>query len=163
MGQYAEFLEQQGEHNNAGRLRTLAQQLGQILDAPRDNQNTYLSFLQTLIQTVEESRGNPQAIYPLLDNNLHLLDETLVNLLQAWGNQFKEQASPEETNQIGRLFYFLADAFDEFPRGNPRINLDIAIYGYEFCATTERQPGLDRKSTRLNSSHSSVSRMPSSA
>ncbi|NCS50666.1 MAG: CHAT domain protein, partial [Microcystis aeruginosa BK11-02] len=105
-----------------------------------------MSFLPTLLQTVAESRGNRQVIYPLLDNNLHLLDENLLNLLRAWGNQLKEQASPEETNQLGRLFYSLADVFDEFPRGNPRINLDIAIYGYEFCATTERrQPGLERE------------------
>jgi len=145
MGQYADFLQQQGEDNRAGWLRNVAQQLGQILDAPRDNQNTHLSFLQTLLQTVEESNGNPQVIYPLLDNNLHLLDENLLNLLRAWGNQLKEQASPEETNQLGTLFYSLAYAFHEFPRGNPRINLDIAIYGYEFCATTERrQPGLER-------------------
>ena len=145
MGQYADFLQQQGEDNNAGWLRNMAQQLGQFLDAPRDNQNPYISFLQTLLQTVAESNGNRQVIYPLLDNNLHLLDENLVNLLRASGNQTKEQASPEETNQLGRLFYSLAYAFHEFPRGNPRINLDIAIYGYEFCATTERrQPGLER-------------------
>ncbi|NCS41526.1 MAG: CHAT domain protein, partial [Microcystis aeruginosa BS13-10] len=144
MGQYADFLQQQGEDNNAGWLRNMAQQLGQFLDAPRDNQNPYISFFPTLLQTVEESNGNRQVIYPLLDNNLHLLDENLLNLLRAWGNQLKEQASPEETNQLGRLFYDLADVFDEFPRGNPRINLDIAIYGYEFCATTERQPGLER-------------------
>ncbi|TRU59130.1 MAG: CHAT domain protein, partial [Microcystis aeruginosa Ma_QC_Ch_20071001_M135] len=144
MGQYADFLQQQGEDNNAGWLRNMAQQLGQFLEPPRDNQNPYISFLQTLLQTVEESDGNRQVIYPLLDNNLHLLDENLVNLLRAWGNQLKEQASPEETNQLGGLFYSLADVFYEFPKGNPRINLDIAIYGYEFCATTERQPGLER-------------------
>ncbi|NCR36384.1 MAG: CHAT domain protein, partial [Microcystis aeruginosa S11-01] len=145
MKQYADFLEQQGEDNNAGWLRNMAQQLGQFLDAPRDNQNPYISFLQTLLQTVAESNGNRQVIYPLLDNNLHLLDENLVNLLRASGNQTKEQASPEETYQLGTLFYSLAYAFHEFPRGNPRINLDIAIYGYEFCAATIcRQPGLER-------------------
>jgi hypothetical protein len=144
MKQYADFLEQQGEDNNAGWLRNMAQQLGQFLDAPRDNQNPYISFLQTLLQTVAESRGNRQVIYPLLDNNLHLLDENLLNLLRASGNQTKEQASPEETYQLGTLFYDLAYAFHEFPRGNPRINLDIAIYGYEFCATIFRQPGLER-------------------
>ncbi|NCR29003.1 MAG: CHAT domain protein, partial [Microcystis aeruginosa LE13-04] len=145
MKQYADFLEQQGQSNNGRWLLNMAQQLEQVLDPPGDNQNPYIIFLQTLLQTVEESDGNRQAIYPLLDNNLHLLDENLVNLLRAWGNQTKEQASPEETNQLGGLFYSLAYVFHEFPKGNPRINLDIAIYGYEFCATTERrQPGLER-------------------
>ncbi|MFM7353989.1 MAG: hypothetical protein ACKO1G_13360, partial [Microcystis aeruginosa] len=96
-----------------------AQQLEQFLEPPRDNQNPYGIFLQTLLQTIAESGGNPQAIYPLLDNNLHLLDENLLNLLRAWGNQTKEQVSPEEASQLGELLYRLADAFREFPKGNP--------------------------------------------
>ncbi|MFM7909394.1 MAG: CHAT domain-containing protein, partial [Microcystis sp.] len=145
MKQYAGFLEQQGDSNNGRWLLNLAQRLEQILDPPRDNQNPYGSFLQTLLETVEKSRGNPQAIYPLLDNNLHLLDENLVNLLRAWGNYTKEQASPEEAYQVAALLYRLAYAFHEFPKGNPRINLAIAVYGYEFCAQTERQLGLERE------------------
>ena len=35
--------------------------------------------------------------------------------------------------------------------------------GYDFCCAGTGSEALDRKSTRLNSSHSSVSRMPSSA
>ena len=144
MKQYADFLEQQGDSNNGRWLLNMAQQLEQILDPPRDNQDLYTSFLETLLETVEESRGNRQAIYPLLDNNLHLLDENLVNLLRAWGNDTKEQASPEETYQLGVLLYRLAYAFSGFTKGNPLINLAIAVYGYEFCAATERQPGLER-------------------
>jgi len=145
MKQYADFLEQQGDSNNGRWLLNMAQQLEQFLDPPRDNQNLYISFLQTLLQTIAESDGNGQAIYPLLDNNLHLLDENLVNLLRAWGNHTKEQASPEETYQLGLLLYRLADAIYEFPKGNPLINLAIAVYGYEFCAATiYRQLGLER-------------------
>ncbi|WNF14504.1 CHAT domain-containing protein [Microcystis aeruginosa] len=144
MKQYAGFLEQQGDSNNGRRLLNMAQQLEQILEPPRDNQDPYISFLQTLLQTIAENPGNRQAIYPLLDNNLHLLDENLVNLLRAWGNDTKEQASPEETYQLGVLLYRLAYAFSGFTKGNPLINLAIAVYGYEFCAATERQPGLER-------------------
>ncbi|TRU21104.1 MAG: CHAT domain protein, partial [Microcystis aeruginosa Ma_MB_S_20031200_S102D] len=145
MKQYADFLEQQGDSNEGRWLLNMAQQLEQFLEPPRDNQDPYINFLQTLLQTVEESDGNRQVIYPLLDNNLHLLDENLLNLLRAWGNQTKEQASPEETYQLGVLLYRLAYAFHEFPKGNPLINLAIAIYGYEFCAATIfRQPGLER-------------------
>ncbi|MDB9435024.1 CHAT domain-containing tetratricopeptide repeat protein [Microcystis aeruginosa] len=144
MEQYAGFLEQQGDSNEGRWLLNMAQQLEQILEPPRDNQDPYISFLQTLLQTIAENPGNRQAIYPLLDNNLHLLDENLVNLLRAWGNDTKEQASPEETYGLGVLLYRLADAFSRFTKGNPLINLAIAVYGYEFCAATERQPGLER-------------------
>ncbi len=144
MKQYAGFLEQQGDSNNGRWLLNMAQQLEQFLEPPRDNQNPYGSFLQTLLQTIAESDGNRQAIYPLLDNNLHLLDENLVNLLRAWGNDTKEQASPEETYQLAALLYDLAYAFSGFTKGNPLINLAIAVYGYEFCAATKRQPGLER-------------------
>ncbi len=142
MKQYADLLEQQGQSNEGRWLLNMAQQLEQILDPPRDNQNLYISFLQTLLETVVESHGNPQAIYPLLDNNLHLLDENLLNLLRAWGNQTKEQASREETHRLAAILYCLTYAFHEFPKGNPLINLAIAVYGYEFCAATKRQPGL---------------------
>ncbi len=144
MKQYADLLEQQGQSNEGRWLLNMAQQLEQILDPPRDNQNLYISFLQTLLETVVESHGNPQAIYPLLDNNLHLLDENLLNLLRAWGNQTKEQASREETHRLAAILYCLTYAFHEFPKGNPLINLAIAVYGYEFCAATKRQPGLER-------------------
>ncbi|GBL12372.1 hypothetical protein MSj_03888 [Microcystis aeruginosa Sj] len=148
MKQYAGFLEQQGDSNEGRWLLNMAQQLEQILDPPRDNQNPYISFLQTLLQTIVESDGNRQVIYPLLDNNLHLLDENLVNLLRAWGNQAKEQVSPEEAYQLGLHLYLLAYAFDEFPKGNPLINLAIAIYGYEVCAAIRRQLGLERDLAR---------------
>ncbi|MFN6296631.1 MAG: CHAT domain-containing tetratricopeptide repeat protein [Microcystis sp.] len=151
MKQYADLLEQQGQSNEGRWLLNMAQQLEQILDPPRDNQNLYISFLQTLLETVVESHGNPQAIYPLLDNNLHLLDENLLNLLRAWGNQTKEQASREETHRLAAILYCLTYAFHEFPKGNPLINLAIAVYGYEFCAATKRQPGLERDlATTLN-------------
>ena len=146
MKQYAGFLEQQGDSNEGRWLLNLAQQLEQFLEPPRDNQDPYTSFLQTLLQTVEESDGNRQVIYPLLDNNLHLLDENLVNLLRAWGNDTKEQVSPEETYQLAAILYYLADAFYGFTKGNPIINLAIAVYGYEFCAANIfRQPGLERE------------------
>ncbi|WP_228008482.1 CHAT domain-containing protein [Microcystis aeruginosa] len=144
MKQYAGFLEQQGQSNEGRWLLNMAQQLEQFLEPPRDNQDPYGSFLQTLLQTIAESGGNRQAIYPLLDNNLHLLDENLVNLLRAWGNQTREQASPGGIYLLGPLLYSLAEAFYRFPKGNPGINLAIAVYGYEVCATIYRQLGLDR-------------------
>jgi tetratricopeptide (TPR) repeat protein len=144
MKQYADFLEQQGDSNNGRWLLNMAQQLEQFLEPPRDNQDPYINFLQTLLETVEESDGNRQVIYPLLDNNLHLLDENLLNLLQAWGNQTKEQVSPEETYGLAAILYYLAYAFYGFTKGNPLINLAIAVYGYEVCATIFRQTGLER-------------------
>jgi CHAT domain-containing protein len=143
MGQLADYLEQRGEDNNAGWLRNMAQQLGQYLQAPQNDQNAYLTFLQTLLQTIAETQDT-QVIYPLLQNNLHLLDETFLNLLQAWVNQAQAASTPEETRQLGSFLYRLAYIFHEFPFGNPLINLAIAVWGYEFCAATQHQPGLER-------------------
>lgn len=152
MEQYADYLGQQGQENAARWLRSFAERLGQFL-APQSNaMNDYGSFLQTLLETVAESNGSLESIHPLLQNNLTLLDENFVNLLQTWGNQAGERANtPEERYQLGAFLYRLAYAFHEFPGGNPLINLAIAVYGYEFCAATERQTGLERDlSSTLN-------------
>ena len=45
----------------------------------------------------------------------------------------------------------------------PRPALDLALLEWATIAASESPRGTDRKSTRLNSSHSTLSRMPSSA
>ena len=63
-----------------------------------------------------------------------------------------------------------ADAVHDIPlgaspmRGNPDAELTLVVFGdYQSDYTTRSQHAIDRKSTRLNSSHIPLSRMPSSA
>ena len=59
------------------------------------------------------------------------------------------------------------EALELFGRTNPDlVVLDVMmpkLDGYGVCQELRKESDVDRKSTRLNSSHSSVSRMPSSA
>ena len=55
------------------------------------------------------------------------------------------------------------DSVDEGDVGVPRMTLDRKLLTRIVGATDGNRADVDRKSTRLNSSHSSVSRMPSSA
>jgi tetratricopeptide (TPR) repeat protein len=100
-----------------------------------------INLLQDLLKAViNDSPG----IYKLLENNLSLLDDTFVYLLQALGNQLQQANTLEGNSLLGELLYRLAYIFYGFPRGNPLINLAIAVYGYEFCAATKRQLGLEK-------------------
>ena len=71
----------------------------------------------------------------------------------------------------GNLPVFLPDATGQFNPGQPSgfayfpgINLDYKIgCGHPLCDLGRSSSDADRKSTRLNSSHSAKSRMPSSA
>ncbi|PNJ96822.1 CHAT domain-containing protein [Cylindrospermopsis raciborskii C04] len=106
----------------------------------------YIDLIELLIGTIFESKGDSQVIYPLLENNLHLLDATFIDQLQSWGgHQVNKQATPEQNAQLGASLYLLARIFYHFPGGDPLINLAIAICGYEFCAAIERQLGLEKE------------------
>ena len=57
-------------------------------------------------------------------------------------------------------FLFCVHHNDAYPRGNAHMGPDASLAGRNLGQDFE---GKDRKSTRLNSSHSTLSRMPSSA
>ena len=64
---------------------------------------------------------------------------------------------PVHNADIGRVFDEIADLL-EIQEANP-----FRVRAYRNAARTVENLSLDRKSTRLNSSHHVVSRMPSSA
>ena len=53
--------------------------------------------------------------------------------------------------------------FNLLPNGLPNYNAQVMVFFIITVAAAEVAVGLDRKSTRLNSSHEWISRMPSSA
>ena len=62
-----------------------------------------------------------------------------------------------------RAFQTFHQSSDQSPIHFERIPFELSVIPGSLCRWVEPHPFVDRKSTRLNSSHSSVSRMPSSA
>ena len=140
LGAVAANARTENQEGVANFLENIAQQLASWLQPQENPSPDHLNLLQEVLQAVANKSPD---IHQLLENNLPLLDTAFLNLLQAWGNQAREASTREKTYQLGSFLYRLAYTFHEFPRGNPLINLAIAVYGYEFCAATERQPGLE--------------------
>ena len=75
-----------------------------------------------------------------------------------------DDAAHEKVNaRIDKMIAALETARDLTSDEDVQAQLDAAISGLEELRTAVDGSGIDRKSTRLNSSHSSQSRMPSSA
>ncbi len=100
MENYATWLEQQGNNNPAAWLRNMAQQLGQFLNPQAGSIEEYKRFLLEVVQAVEESKGNPAVVYPILQRRQHLLDDTFAQLLQELTRNMFSQGKAEEVAVI---------------------------------------------------------------
>ncbi len=97
----------------------------------------YAQFLGTLLQTILESKGNPDVIYPLFKENQGMLDETLGTILQQWGQETFKTVSSEEANYMAAVIVEFGNLIQQFPLGNKGNNMELAITAYN-CALEVR-------------------------
>ncbi|QYX30935.1 CHAT domain-containing protein [Sphaerospermopsis torques-reginae] len=140
----AQMSTQEGQENRANKLMFLESQLSEYLNISLEENTpetetpvneadieTYLPFLQQVLKTTAESRGNPQEVYPLLAANTDKLNLTFAKVLQVWATTTIAEAKPDTAKDIFRF----SNRIQEFPLGNKANNLEIAITGYEICST----------------------------
>ena len=122
-----------GRESEAGLLEILAGQLVVVLGDGKNKGQDYLSFLMQVLQTVSDSCGNPQAVYPLLVKNIDKLNDEFLRTLQSWGKETLQAVEPEEARDIGGVIGEFANLIQQFPLSisSRASNLEIAITGYE--------------------------------
>ncbi|MEG3438249.1 CHAT domain-containing tetratricopeptide repeat protein [Pannus brasiliensis CCIBt3594] len=130
MENYATWLEQQGNNNDAARLRNIAQQLGQYLNHQAVNLEQYQGFLSEILRAEIESDSDPTVVYPILQRRQHLLDDTFAQLLQQWARNVFSGWNAEEVAVIARVIQNLCNQIAQFTLGSRANNLEIAITGY---------------------------------
>jgi CHAT domain-containing protein/tetratricopeptide (TPR) repeat protein len=130
----ADNLAEEGQENPANFLRDLARQLGQFLGMSQGGDSDYISFLMQLLQTVNDSEGNPEQVYPFLQQNLDKLDLQLVQILTAWAKDTFAQEEVTQAYNIAAFIGNLATLIQQFPFGSRLVNLEIAIASYEIVA-----------------------------
>ncbi|MEO1376862.1 MAG: hypothetical protein AAFW70_21715 [Cyanobacteria bacterium J06635_10] len=112
-----------------GAATQLADALGLSLsDFSAENQGDLL--IQALLVT-EETEGNPEVVYPLLQNNLELLDDKFAEVLRNWGIDAISSSSDSEAEDIAATIGIFSSLIQEFPYAKRVDNLEIAIAGYE--------------------------------
>ncbi|MEQ8466433.1 CHAT domain-containing protein [Coleofasciculus sp. E1-EBD-02] len=137
MAQVAEALAERGDENAAQFLIGMANQLGELLglSASTATPGAQLRFLMQVLQVTSDSRGNPQVVYPLLQQNLHLLDDNFARILYDWGTATLAEVEAEQAQFIAATIGEFSKLIGEFPLGSQPTNLEIEIRGYEVMLT----------------------------
>ena len=110
---------------------------------------------------VENGLSNNAVICSLQDRQGFLWFGTKDGLNRFDGYSFKVfRNDADDPKSIGSNFIY---CLHEDPKGGLWVGCDRGLFRYEAATESFRRITADRKSTRLNSSHERLSRMPSSA
>lgn len=99
------------------------------------NPDSQLAFLWQVLMAANNSGGNPQVVYPLLEANLDKLDDNFTIILRDWTTATLPNEEPEQVQKIAVAIIIFSNLIQQFPLGNSATNLEIAITGYEVVAT----------------------------
>jgi CHAT domain-containing protein/TPR repeat protein len=105
------------------------------MDEQRQISESQDEFLSQILRVVHQSKGNSEVVYPLLQSNLDLLNESLGQLLEDWGRQTLLEVSPRKAQGIASVIGYFSHLIQVFPMGDRAINLEIAITGYKIIDT----------------------------
>ena len=127
--------------DDANSLMTLAGHLMGIYGntmPDKSSPSTYLEFLREVLQVTADSKGDRNVIYPLLRDNLHLVNDNFAVVLRNWARE----TLPNLDSQERRIYIIesicaFSNAIQEFPLDSKSkaSNLEIAIAGYEVALT----------------------------
>ena len=119
----------------------------------KSSPSTYLTFLTEVLQVTADSKRDRNVIYPLLRDNLNLVNDNFAVALQNWARE----TLPNSDSQDIRISLIEAvgnfcNAIREFPLGSRASNLEIAIAGYEVVLTvfTRQEYAEDWAATQNN-------------
>jgi len=116
-------------NSNAGWLQNLAAQLANYISNTATPEE-YLSFLEKVLQVTRESNGNPQVVYPILQQNFDKLDLNFAQILQAWATFKFTGVTSEEAASIAAIIVNFGTLIQQFILGRRAWNLEICIACY---------------------------------
>jgi tetratricopeptide (TPR) repeat protein len=134
--QVSAMLASQGNQNAVNRLRELADKLTIALNRPLvANPEAYRHFVLELLNTMRQSEGDPQVMYPLLQANLDKLNDSFAQVLHILGSESFHKVTPENAQSVAATIHDFGNLIQQFPLGNRANNIEIAIACYEVAAT----------------------------
>lgn len=101
--------------------------------------DTYFNLLIEALQITQDSKGDPQVVYPLLQENLDKLDNNLAKVLRDWATTRLISVNQETGRSIAGTISSFSHLIQDFPLGNPDNNLEIAFTGYEVVSAVFTQ------------------------
>ncbi|NER35692.1 MAG: tetratricopeptide repeat protein [Oscillatoria sp. SIO1A7] len=91
----------------------------------------YLYFIFAVFKKISESQGDPQVIYPLLQQHQHFLDENLIRVLNNWVAAILPTQEPKQAQFTAAVINEFGNLIGQFPLGSKANNMEIAIACYE--------------------------------
>ncbi|WP_293075218.1 hypothetical protein [Okeania sp. SIO3B5] len=89
--------------------------------------NETLPFLLEALQVTGESEGDTQKIYPLIVENLDLLEPHLIYVLRKWANQVFPHICQNRATTIASALVNFGRIIWALPDGDSDVNLEIAL------------------------------------
>ena len=121
-------------NSNAGWWQNLAAHLKNSVGNMATPQE-YFSFLMEVLQATIESDGNPQIVYPILQQKISRLDLNFAETLQNWTTSIFTNITSEDVGFIAGVIGQLGNLIQQFPLGERAWNLEIGIAAYEQALT----------------------------
>jgi CHAT domain-containing protein len=139
-------LQEAGQDNQAQFLRDVAQEVGPYLNSQtsavatgegqvQGTEEDYLNFLIEVLGAIEQSQGNSQVVYPLLQQNLDKLDFKIIYFLRLLLSHKLLDLEDDEAFYIAADVGNFATLITQFPLGSRAENLEIGIACYEIIST----------------------------
>lgn len=100
----------------------------------KNKDDIYYNFLTILLDEISKSPQNLKAVYPVLQENLNLLDESLVEITKKTLTEMLVEAFSQNyhyAHYMGKLVFLLGDVFKNFPEGKLLEKIEITIHCYE--------------------------------
>jgi CHAT domain-containing protein/tetratricopeptide (TPR) repeat protein len=119
-----------------GFAEDLAGQLGIDLGSEEDtgkisnDPEAQLRFLLQVLRSVFDSYSDPEVVYPLLMQNLGLLNDGMGAVLRDWASSKFARAKKDEKKWISETIGSFSLLISNFPLGNKAVNMDLSIAGY---------------------------------
>ena len=101
----------------------------------KSSPSTYLTFLKEVLQVTADSKGDRNVIYPLLRDNLNLVNDNFAVALQNWVRETLPKLDEKKQIYMIRVIGSFSNAIQQFSLGSRASNLEIAIAGYEVALT----------------------------
>jgi tetratricopeptide (TPR) repeat protein len=102
---------------------------GEMSEDPEEQQR----FLLEVLQSITQNYSDLQVIYPLLRQNLELLDDRLISVLKTWTRATIAESASDVHRSIAASIWYFGSLIQDFPLGNKADNMELAIASYELA------------------------------
>jgi tetratricopeptide (TPR) repeat protein len=103
-------------------------------DNLKSEQAQQLEFLLTVLQSINDSSADPDVVYPLLQQNLALLNDGMIEVLKDWATAEFAEVDRDSQKSIAADIVDFDIWLNQFPRGDKIVKVELSICCYELAS-----------------------------